>query len=69
MHGRSLGSSFLDAKYILYPANKIDGRTNPFQKFILIYLFCAICFAFENHLNNSNIGSLPNFRIILWSHA
>ena len=64
MHGRPLRSFFLGAKYILYFISKLDGRIKPFQKFILIYLFCIICFASENYLSGLYIGFLPGFRII-----
>ena len=69
MYGRPLGSSFLSAKCILYPAGEIDGQMNPFHRFVLIYLFCAACFTSENHLNDLNVGFLSGFRTILWSYV
>ena len=66
MYGRPLESSFLNAKYMLYPANELDERINPFQKFVLIYSFCITCFAFENHLSGLYINSLSGFKTILW---
>ena len=65
MYSHSLELFFLNAKYILYPVDEMDNRTNLFQKFILIYSFYATYFIFKNHLNDSNVSSLFGFKIIL----